>query len=560
MSLFRYPLLAALMAASCIGNAQTVRGVDAHFSWFRYEGHSLEGLKPDAKHFVNPIVSGYAPDPSLTQVGKDYYLVTSSFAHFPGLPIYHSTDLVNWSQIGNAIDRPGQLDFRGLQVSDGMMAPDISYHDGIYYIVSTFRRNFVITASNPAGPWSDPYWLDFEGIDPSIFWNSEDGKAYIVNNGPPEGAARYPGHRVIWLQEFDPKTHKMTGERVPLVGGGEHPPSIFWAEGPHLFKRNGYYYLLTAAGGTKPNERHSELVFRSRSLKGPYEAYAGNPILSQLDLPAERKNPVESAGHAKLVQTPNGDWWAAFLAARPYAPQLYNTGRETFLLPVTWKDDWPTILPAGRALPLVVERPELPRGTKPTTPLNGDYGYTDEFDGPALKFGWMSIRSDGTPHHTLRNGDLVLHPSAPLGDPSAVPSFVGRKQAHAHAEASTSMRFAPAADGERAGLAAVQSDQSWLFFGIQQMDGSPMLVLAERDGEQAPRIGRVLASRKLPGTLAQPVRLKLAFDGGRVSATYALNDGRWESLEKDLDATFLSTKKAGGFVGTVIGLYNAVQP
>jgi alpha-N-arabinofuranosidase len=141
-----------------------------------------------------------------------------------------------------------------------------------------------------------------------------------------------------------------------------------------------------------------------------------------------------------------------------------------------------------------------------------------------------------------------------------VPSFVGRKQAHAHAEASTSMRFTPAADGERAGLAAVQSDQSWLFFGIQQIGGSPMLVLVGRDGEQAPRVGRVLASRKLPGTLAQPVRLKLAFDAGRVSATYALNNGTWKSLGKDLDASFLSTKKAGGFVGTVIGLYNSVQP
>ena len=152
------------------------------------------------------------------------------------------------------------------------MAPDISYHDGTFYIVCTNNRNFVMTAKSAQGPWSDPVWFDFAGIDPSLFWD-DDGKAYVVNNGPPDGPARFPGHRVLWLQGFDPVAKAMVGPRIPLVGGGDNPPHLFWPEGPHIFKKDGWYYLIAAEGGTGPDEHHSEIVFRSRKIDGPYEAF-----------------------------------------------------------------------------------------------------------------------------------------------------------------------------------------------------------------------------------------------------------------------------------------------
>ncbi|WP_052025090.1 glycoside hydrolase family 43 protein [Asticcacaulis sp. AC466] len=533
---------------------------DASIAYFRYVGRSQERISLAPGQYRNPIVSGYAPDPSIVRVGADYYLVNSSFTNFPGLPIYHSRDLVTWRHIGNAIDRAGQFDFAGQYVSGGIMAPDISYHDGTFYIVSTNNRNFVITAKAPQGPWSDPVWLDFAGIDPSLFWD-DDGKTYVVNNGPPDGPAKFPGHRVLWLQAFDPVAKAVTGPRIPLVGGGDNPPHLFWPEGPHLFKKAGWYYLIAAEGGTGPDEHHSEIVFRGRKIDGPYEAFSGNPILTQADLPATRPHPVEAAGHAKFVTTPSGDWWAVFLAARAYAPGVYNIGRETYLLPVKWSDDgWPTLLDHGTAVPFAVDKPASTEATEPGAPQNSDFSYIDTFDETHLGLGWMGVRVPAKTFFRLDHGRLVMAPGHPVGDTSATPAFIARKQAHAIAEVSTALAdYEPDHDGDRAGLVALQSDDAYLFLGVIKVQGVRRVAVMRRETAGDPQSGRMVSSAVLP-RCARTIRLRLKIDGGALSASYAWGEQGWKPLSPGGDATFLSTKKAGGFVGTIIGLENEANP
>ncbi|HWI85246.1 MAG TPA: glycoside hydrolase family 43 protein, partial [Sphingomonas sp.] len=243
----------------------------ALFDRVSYEGHE-PGPAPQSGKYRNPILAGYYPDPSVVKVGADFYLVNSTFSWFPGIPVWHSRDLVHWRQIGNAISRPEQLNFTGITMSHGVFAPAISYHDGRFFIVNTCVEcggNFVVTARDPKGPWSQPVWLkDVGGIDPSIFFD-DDGSAWLVNNDGPEGAPRYDGHRAIWLHRFDPGTLQTRGTPRVIVDGGVDPSKKpIWIEGPHLFKKDGAYYLMAAEGGTSTG--HSEVIFRADRIEGPY--------------------------------------------------------------------------------------------------------------------------------------------------------------------------------------------------------------------------------------------------------------------------------------------------
>lgn len=541
-------MLRTLLTALTLTTSATALAEPAKFSRFTYEGRSVEQAKPGPDQYRNPILSGYYPDPSITRVGDDYYLVLSSFAHFPGLPIFHSKDLVSWTQIANAIDRPEQLDFTGRRISEAVFAPDISYHDGTFYIVNTCvgcKGNFVITAKDPKGPWSNPIWLPFEGIDPSIYW--EGDRAYIVNNRAPNETPRYDGHRAIWVQEYDWRAGKMVGESTQLINGGvDLSKKPVWIEGPHIFQKDGWYYLTAAEGGTSVN--HSQVVFRSKNLRGPFTPWSGNPILTQRDLPNDRTDPVSAAGHAELVQTQNGDWWATFLAVRPYGDDYYNIGRETFLLPATWKDGWPTILPAGQRVPFVVNRPKLPRQPAPKLPTSGDFGYVDEFDGNSLSMQWIGVRTPKTPVYRISGGNLLIEGGAPIGDLNGVPGFVGRRQQHHMATMGTTVSFAPKADGDRAGLAAIQSDESNLFFGVTRVNGKRVVALYTR--AKGPET--LVASAPVEGTA--PVTLTIRADRGTMAFDYGTGSAK-RTLKADLDVRFLSTRQAGGFVGTVVGPY-----
>jgi xylan 1,4-beta-xylosidase len=552
----RQQYLAAFVAATLTGTSACA--AEARFERFSYEGHAQETAQPAANEFRNPILSGYYPDPSITRVGDDYYLINSTFTHYPGLPVFHSRDLVSWKQIGNAINRPGQFSFQGLRSSRGIFAPDISYNNGVFYIVTTCvdcGGNVVMTATDPAGPWSDPKPVKFGGIDPSIFWDT-DGKAYMVNNGDPIEKPRYDGHRAIWVQEFDPKTLSMVGERTLIVNGGvDISARPIWIEGPHLLKRGEYYYLIAAEGGT--GDQHSQVVFRSTSVRGPFLPFEHNPILSQRTLDGKRANPVTSAGHAKFVQTQNGDWWATFLATRPYGPDLYNIGRETFLLPVTWRDGWPTILEGGKRIPFTAPKPNipgLPAGARPVQAFTGDISYTDEFTGSALSDQWIGVRTPAVPFYKLEKGQLVLASGGQLGDLTSTPSFIGRRQQHHNARVSTTVSFRPEHDGDRAGLLAYQSDESHLFYGISRIAGKNVVALYTRAKSKEAKEAKedvLVASAPLAGDTAT---LTMQADGASMAFSYTV-DGKTATLADKVDGTLLSTRKAGGFVGTVIGPY-----
>jgi xylan 1,4-beta-xylosidase len=540
-----HPLRLAVLAAA-LTSAFAAAG-EARFERFTYSGKSQESAAPAPGEYRNPILSGYYPDPSIVRVGDDYYLVNSTFTNFPGIPVFHSKNLVDWTQIGNVISRPGQFDFKGLTSSRGIYAPDISFNKGVFYLVTTCADcagNVVMTATNPAGPWSDPNRLSFQGIDPSIFWDS-DGKAYIVNNDAPAEKPRYDGHRAIWIQEFDPKAMKMVGERTLLVNGGvDLSKKPIWIEGPHIIKRGQWYYMIAAEGGT--GDQHSQVVLRSASLRGPYVPFEGNPILTQRDLPKDRAHPVTSAGHAKFVETQNGEWWAVFLATRPYAGDMYNIGRETFMLPVSWQDGWPRILGQGKAIPFTAAKPKLP--AQPTGKTSGDIAYVDEFERETLSYEWIGVRTPHAPFYRIGQGALHLSSAGRLGDVQATPAFIGRRQQHHIADVSTTVSFGPAPDGERAGLVAYQSDESFLFFGLTHIGGKKMVALYTRKKAAQDTL---VASAPVGDA---PVTLALRADGGKMQFDYTV-DGRTQRLAGDVDTTFLSTQKAGGFTGTVIGLY-----
>ena len=529
------------------------------FNGFEYTGHDAIFDRPlAAGAFRNPILAGFYPDPSLCRVGDDFYLVASSFCYFPGIPIFHSRDLVHWTQLGHVITRPAQANFDGLGVSRGVFAPALSYHEGVFYLVNTLvdcGGNCLFTAKDPAGPWSDPVWLGFDGIDPSLFFD-DNGRAWLVNNGPPpEGKPLYEGHRAIWLQEFDAVSRKLVGPRTIIVNGGtdlaKHP---VWIEAPHIFRRGEFLYLVCAEGGTAEN--HSEVVFRSRDVRGPWEPFAGNPILTQRDLPPDRPEPITSTGHADFVTTAGGEWWAAFLGCRPYEGDRYNTGRETFLLPVTWRDGWPMILPSGRRVPVTVPGPGLPPADAGPIPLTGNFTWRDTFEGPTLSPLWVFLR---TPHEAWWSltdvpGALTLRPRAVSLSEKGNPSFIGRRLQHANFTASASLQL-PTADGVSAGLVAFQNETHYFFLAVRRRDGSSEALL-ERAAGGAPQI---VTQATLPDPLLRSISLRITGSGRIYAFSYATQSGAWVPLREHEDGSILSTAVAGGFVGTMLGLHARID-
>lgn len=525
------------------------------FDWFQYTGHDkafAQPLKPG--EYRNPILAGFYPDPSVVRAGDRYYLVNSTFAYFPGIPVFESRDLVHWTQVGHVIDRPSQLDFDGLGMSRGVFAPTIEHHDGTFYVVNTSvdaGGNFIATAKDPAGPWSDPIWLKgIDGIDPSLFF--DDGRVYLINNDAPEGTPLYEGHRAIWMTELDPDTLQAVGPRKVLLNGGmDLSEKPIWIEGPHLYKRDGWYYLVCAEDGTGP--QHSQVVARSRDIRGPYTPYAHNPILTQRDLPDDRSDAITNAGHADLVEGTDGNWWAVFLASRVYDVRHYNTGRETFLLPVTWKDGWPVILEHGKRIPQVAPSPAFARSDATQAPLSGNFTWRDDFDKPALDATWMFARVPKQPWADVKShpGKLAIHPLHEGLDTLRNPSFLARRQQHLAFDATTSMTV-PDDDGTEAGLAAFQNERHWLAFVARRTKDGVELSLRERRGAKT----KTLASTQLPrGT--QQLQLKVSADGGDYAFGYDTGAG-WRWLKQDVDGTVLSTDVAGGFIGATIGPYARV--
>ncbi len=455
--------LAGALVLAGMSGAAAARDVVARFDWLAYESTDRQTPAPDSA-FRNPVLPGFHPDPSIVRVGDDFYSVTSTFSWFPGLPILHSTDLVNWRLIGNAIDRPTQLDFSGLGTNRGLFAPAITHHDGRFWIVNTCIEcggNFVITAQDPAGPWSDPAWLDFGGIDPSLFFDA-DGTAWIVYNDAPPDEPRYDGHRALWLQQFDPVTMRVLPGRTLLVDGGVDPAANpVWAEGPHIYKVGDWYYLLTAEGGTA--DQHSQTIYRARAVTGPYTPGPFNPILTQRDLPPGRQDRVEATGHADIVELDDGTWWGVFLATRPFTGQSTLLGRETFLLPLRWQDGWPRFLDRQEAVPLVLTKPDLP-----VSAASQWQSWREEFDTP-LSHEWIGLRTPGqAPQWMVNAGALHLVAGPAAAGSLGKPAFTGRRLRHHTAEFTTRLAFTPERSGDFAGLLAFMDETHFLAAGKER--------------------------------------------------------------------------------------------
>lgn len=542
-------------------SARPVASANPRFEWFAYEGNdSVYRVFPaDSTQYHNPIIAGFYPDPTMIRAGDDYYVANSSFAYFPGVPLFHSRDLVNWTQIGHILDRPSQLDLDSAGVSRGIFAPSLSYHDGTFYMITTLvdrGGNFFVTATDPKGPWSDPIWLsEIDGIDPSFFFD-ETGKTYILNNGPPVGTPLYQGHRAIWMQEYDMAAKKLVGPRRVIVNGGvDLSKKPIWIEAPHIFKKDGKYYLICAEGGTA--DQHSEVVFRSDSVWGPWVPYRGNPILTQRHLDPGRPFPIETAGHADFVETPNGEWWAVFLATRNYARDTWNTGRETFLLPVQWVDGWPVILTGQATVPYAHVRPNLPPQPKPAVPHSGNFAHRDEFDGTTLAPNWAMLRTPREqPWYDLTSapGSLTLRARPEDLGGMGQPSVILRRQQHGTASASAAMIYAPEKAGDRAGLVAFHNGSHYYFLAIANEAGKSVVQLRMRASRDMPA-DIVVASAPISMPASGRVLLRIQARDGRYDFSYATRENEWQDLVRDADGTILSTKVAGGFVGTMLGMY-----
>jgi xylan 1,4-beta-xylosidase len=492
--------------------------------------------------FRNPILPGFYPDPSICRVGDDFYLINSTFEFFPGLPIHHSRDLVHWRPVGHVLTRPSQLNLDGIRASAGLYAPTIRHHAGTFYVINTLidgageKGNFIVTAPAVEGPWSEPHWLeDAPGFDPSLLFD-DDGRVWIAGNRPHPQAA-YHGHCDIWLQELDLEAMKLVGPKLSIWEGALRKAD--WTEGPHLYKINGVYYLLTAEGGT--HTEHSVVIARSEKITGPYEGDPRNPILTHRHL--GRGYPITGPGHADLVDTPNGEWWLVLLAMRPYDGYFYNLGRETFLVPVRWEDGWPVVNPGVGRVEAEGAAPDLPEQRWPAPPA------CDHFDAPALGPQWDFLR---TPRETFwslseRPGHLRLRLRPQTVAECANPSFVGRRQQHINFTARAALEFTPRAANECAGLVLLQNDKFHFRFVVSREEHQTVSLIKRQNGEDT-----ILAKRHISGGL---FFFKVSAVGQSYNFHIAAEPGQWQPVAENVDGRILSTPVAGGFIGAYIGMY-----
>jgi len=528
----------------------------ATFKYFSYEGNDTRFDKAidNANEYFNPVMAGFYPDPSICRKGDTYYLVNSSFSFFPGVPIFESKDLVNWKQIGNVLDRESQLPLYNQGVSGGIFAPAISYNEKnkTFYMITTniARGNFFVKTQDPAKGWSEPIYLkEVGGIDPSFYFD-KNGKAYIVNNDAPSSTPNYEGERSIWIREFDVKNDCVIGEQKEIVRGGTHVvKNPIWIEGPHLFKEGKYYYLMCAEGGTC--DFHSEVILRAKDPMGPWEEYTeGNPILTQrTGLDPNRPDIVTSSGHADLVKGPKGDWWAVFLACRPYQDDFYNTGRDTYLLPVTWKDGWPTILDKGLAIPTVNKK----AGLQYEEGLNntGNFKYTDNFDNGKLDMRWMYLRNPDFSAYSLGDNGLTIKASDANIYERKPLSAVFRRQQHNTFTAETEVTFNPSNEKEMAGFALLQNENYNFTFGKTKIGNRYAIVLTRAEKNNV-----VIGSKFLCEKCAnKPVKLRIHGDGRYYDFSFSMDGKTWNVMARGVDAVNLSTHQSGGFIGACIGLY-----
>ncbi len=509
-----------------------------------------------ARSISNPILSGFHPDPSILRVGEDYYLATSTFEWYPGVRLHHSRDLVHWRAIGGIINERRLLDLRGCGDSNGVWAPDLSYVDGTFYLVysdvASFAsgywdpQNYLITATDPAGPWSDPVRLHAHGFDASLF-HDEDGTSWLLAMSADwrPGRNRFGG---IEIQQYDRERRALTGPTRIIFTGT--PAGL--TEGPHLYRHEGWYYLLTAEGGT--SYEHQVTIARSRNLFGPYEADPSGPLLTSLGRPELK---LQKAGHGSMVCTQNGQWYLAHLVARPYTTLgACVLGRETAIQAVRWPaGEWPSVdggVPADE-----VPAPDLPAHPWPEPPA------TDHFDEPVLAAHWSTLRRPATPDWadlSARPSHLRVHGGqSPVG--KQTPSLVARRVGATRCSLETELEFHPADHRGLAGITGYYNTFNWHYVYLTRADNgnTALELLSSNSGKRFgyPDVAVDLGQRTR-------VRLRATFDGPVLRFAFHLGDG-WQDLPVDLDATILSDEHAArvvdgepaawGFTGAFVGLW-----
>lgn len=488
-----------------------------------------------SKKFFNPILSGDFPDPSIVRVGDDYYSVHSTFQYFPGIPVMHSKDLINWEFIGHVLNRQKQLNLTNIPDSFGVWAPDIEYYNGKFYVfyplIGDEKGNFcssiwMVSAHRPEGPYSDPVLLNRNaGIDPSLFFD-DDGKNYLV-----WGDCR--------VQELSEDLDKLVGEpRKVWDGTGGHAP-----EGPHMFKRNGYYYLMIAEGGT--GYGHYEVLARSQSVWGPFEPCPFNPILHQPD----RDAAIQKVGHGKLVETQYGDWWMLHLGARPIRGKYCNLGRETFLQPVTWTH--------GGWFFIGDDRLPMEQCTAPMIPEDKSCSrsYSDDFNDDSLGLQWEFVRNPHDECWSLKERPgyfRIKTRDQDLCSLNAKNTLVQRA-GHFDFTMGTKLEFSPDTDGEEAGIVCYFDTKSYIKFYLT-WDKCLKLKLAKR----VSGVFEVLAEKEFDSNI---VYMKAVSEKQVYSFYYSNDNKEWICLAKDIDGSFLSCdwklEKEGewAFTGLMVGLY-----
>lgn len=527
------------------------------FSKFTYKGddeiYKKYPLKSD--EFYTPILQGCYPDPSITRKGNDYYLVSSSFAFFPGVPIFHSNDLVNWKQIGHVLDRPSQLKVEDAGMSAGIYAPDILYNptnDTFYMITTQFAGGFgniVVKTKDPLQGWSDPVKLNFNGIDPALFFD-DNGKAYVVHNDAPDQEL-YNGHRVIKIWEYDlSKDNVIPGTSQVIVNGGvDLSKKPIWIEAPHIYKKNGRYYLMCAEGGT--GGAHSEVIFVSDHPKGPYAPAPKNPILSQRHLSRDRKDKIDWAGHADLVAGNDGKYYGVFLGIRPNELDRVNTGRETYILPVDWTGEFPVF--EGGLEPLKIKL-KMPLGISNKTGKqgffpNGNFTLTDNFNSADLDFRWIGVRGPREGFVKNTKDGLQIKPY-PVNIKEVKPiSALFHRQQHNNFSATVTMKYAPQNEKELAGLVCYQKESYNYVFGVTKKGTDYHLVLERTKNGQS----TLVASEKI--NINQPLQLQVSAQGDQYNFNYAVGKSEFRNLGGSVSGDILSTNVAQGFTGALIGLY-----
>lgn len=488
-------------------------------------------VAPPITTYTNPILRGVNPDPSICRVGNDYYMVTSSMFIYPGVPIYHSKDLVNWQQIGYCLTKKEHFFLDKNNRNPMMYAATLRYNKGTFYMITTDVHgggNFLITTTNPAGEWSNPVFIDQPVFDPSLFFDT-DGKVYYTRRG-------LMTDKDIVQAEIDVTRGKLLTPLKPISKGLVSDDT----EGPHLFKANGWYYLTMGEGGSRA--LHMQTIARSKSPWGPFVSCPNNPVISQHN---GWWHPLKCMGHADFLQAHDGSWWAVCLGTRHAGYNAFSAiGRETYLLPVTWVNEWPVVNPAFMQKPYVQAK-TLPLKPWPNEPIR------DNFDNEKLNLKWKMLAYPTENYYSLteRKGYLRLKGNAQQIRESSQAAFIGTPQKEMAGNCTTQIDFKPTADNEEAGLSVFQTGNFHYDVFITIRNNVKVVVLRKSVGDL------VVESKSLPIT-SDNVRLQVVFDGTKYTFQFSENDGDWKTLGTG-NPNLISTEIASVWSGVLMGMYSS---